>query len=159
MKNFIDILNRLKLALGVSMDSEVADFLEMKQSAFAGRKKRNSFPDEQLRLVAAKHGDLNLDVEYILTGDSDYHQQIIRAKDEYLELSALYYQQQKDSKAEKIQLSIFPEPNNANIVVDITDDELQLISNFRKSDLQGQTLILEIAKLIRQNSNNQESEY
>lgn len=68
MNNFIDIMNRLKLSLSISSDNEVASLLGISQSAFAGRKKRNSFPSEQLRLVALKHPELNLDVEYILNG-------------------------------------------------------------------------------------------
>lgn len=147
MKNFIDVLNRLKLALGVSMDSEVADFLEMKQSAFAGRKKRNSFPDEQLRLIAVKHSDLNLDVDYILTGDSERERKIQQAKDDFLEMGALHYQQQKLEKEQRVRLEIFPEPSNANISVAITERELKLISNFRKSDDDGQRIILEISHL------------
>lgn len=150
MKNFIDVLNRLKLALGVSMDSEVADFLEMKQSAFAGRKKRNSFPDEQLRLIAVKHSDLNLDVDYILTGDSERERKIQQAKDDFLEMGALHYQQQKLEKEQRVRLEIFPEPSNANISVAITERELKLISNFRKSDDDGQRIILEISHLTRQ---------
>ncbi|OPH36003.1 helix-turn-helix domain-containing protein [Moraxella equi] len=150
MKNFIDVLNRLKLALGVSMDSEVADFLEMKQSAFAGRKKRNSFPDEQLRLIAVKHSDLNLDVDYILTGDSERQRKIRQAKDEFLEMSGFYYQQQQLDKEQRIKLEVFPEPNNANTEVSVTEQELKLISNFRKSDDEGQRIILEISQLTRQ---------
>lgn len=149
MKNFIDILNRLKLALGVSMDSEVADFLEMKQSAFAGRKKRGSFPEEQLRLIAVKHSDLNLDVEYILAGDSERNRQIQQAKNDFLEMSVLHYQQKRQEKEQRVKLEIFPEPNNANIEVKITERELKLISNFRKSDDDGQRIILEISHLTR----------
>lgn len=150
MKNFIDVLNRLKLALGVSMDSEVADFLEMKQSAFAGRKKRNSFPEEQLRLIAVKHSDLNLDVDYILTGDSEKQKQKQLVQDEYLRKSYEYEQSKRAEKQRNITLSILPEPNNANIAVELTEQELKLISNFRKSDDDGQRIILEVSKLARQ---------
>lgn len=155
MKNFIDVLNRLKLALGVSMDSEVADFLEMKQSAFAGRKKRNSFPDEQLRLIAVKHSDLNLDVDYILTGDSERRKQKQLVQDEYLRKSYEYEQSKRAEKQKNITLSILPEPNNANIAVELTEQELKLISNFRKSDDDGQRIILEVSQLARQSLKSQ----
>lgn len=149
-KNFVDILNRLKLALGVSMDKEVAQFLEVTPTAFAERKKRGSFPDEQLRLIAVKHSNLNLDVDYILTGDSERRKQKQLVQDEYLRKSYEYEQSKRAEKQRNITLSILPEPNNANIAVELTEQELKLISNFRKSDDDGQRIILEVSQLARQ---------
>lgn len=149
-KNFVDILNRLKLALGVSMDKEVAQFLEVTPTAFAERKKRGSFPDEQLRLIAVKRSDLNLDVDYILTGDSERRKQKQLVQDEYLRKSYEYEQSKRAEKQRNITLSILPEPNNANIAVELTEQELKLISNFRKSDDDGQRIILEVSQLARQ---------
>lgn len=68
MSNFIDIANRLKLVLGVSTDMELANFLEIKQPAFAGRKKRDSFPIERLSMVLQKHSHLDIDFDYVVNG-------------------------------------------------------------------------------------------
>ncbi|OPH36002.1 helix-turn-helix domain-containing protein [Moraxella equi] len=68
MTNFIDIANRLKLMLGVSTDMELAKFLEIKPTAFAGRKKRNSFPTERLSMILQKHPHLDIDFDYVVNG-------------------------------------------------------------------------------------------
>ena len=71
MKNFTDIVNRLKTALSVSMDKDVAEYLNLTKSAFAERKRRGVFPEDALRLLELRHPELKLDVDYILTGNSD----------------------------------------------------------------------------------------
>ncbi|STZ63933.1 Uncharacterised protein [Moraxella lacunata] len=68
MSNFINIANRLKLALGVTTDMELAEFLELKPNAFAGRKKRNSFPTERLSMILQKHPRLDIDFDYVVNG-------------------------------------------------------------------------------------------
>lgn len=68
MTDFIDIANRLKLVLGVSTDMELAEFLEIKPTAFAGRKKRNSFPTERLSMILQKHPHLDIDFDYVVNG-------------------------------------------------------------------------------------------
>lgn len=68
MPNFIDIANRLKLILGISTDMELAEFLEIKPTAFAGRKKRNSFPTERLSMILQKHPHLDIDFDYVVNG-------------------------------------------------------------------------------------------
>ena len=57
MDSFKEKLLRLKNELKISTDKEVAAALGMKPTAFAERKKTNSFPDKQL-----------FDIEYILLG-------------------------------------------------------------------------------------------
>lgn len=68
MNDFINIANRLKLVLGISTDMELAKFLEIKQTAFAGRKKRNSFPTERLSMILQKHPHLDVDFDYVVNG-------------------------------------------------------------------------------------------
>ena len=51
-------------------DQEVADVLGMSKAAFSARKKRGSFPENELYALAAKHPDLGLDVGYVMTGKS-----------------------------------------------------------------------------------------
>lgn len=68
MNFFSDQLGRLKYALRVSKDGEVGEALGLSKTAFAERKRRKSFPERELYDLAAKRPDLNLDVDYVLTG-------------------------------------------------------------------------------------------
>lgn len=66
MKKFVDITNRLKTVLSVSMDKEIAELLGISKYSFAERKKRNSFPVHQLTEFVLSHPELDLDLDYIL---------------------------------------------------------------------------------------------
>lgn len=68
MPEFETRLARLKEALGVATAKEVANILEMSDKALNARKRRLSFPEKELYALAAKRPDLNLDVNYVLTG-------------------------------------------------------------------------------------------
>lgn len=65
---FVDFLYRLKQALDLKQDKDVADFLGLSEKAFSARKNRNSIPEQHLRTAAAMQPNLHLDVDYILTG-------------------------------------------------------------------------------------------
>lgn len=79
MDLFSDCLNRLKPMLRVSKDQEVAAALGLSKTAFSERKKRGSFPDRELRALARERPDLNIDVEYVLTGVAQAALEIIDA--------------------------------------------------------------------------------
>lgn len=68
MDFFSDSLVRLKHYLRVSKDQEVAAALGLSKTAFSERKKRNSFPEKELRALAQQRPELGIDVEYVLTG-------------------------------------------------------------------------------------------
>ena len=68
MDFFSDSLSRLKHYLRVSKDQEVAAALGLSKTAFSERKKRNSFPEKELRALAQQRPELGIDVEYVLTG-------------------------------------------------------------------------------------------
>lgn len=68
MNSFKEKLLRLKNELKISTDKEIAAILDMKPTAFAERKKTESFPEKELFALAAKRPDLNLDMDYILLG-------------------------------------------------------------------------------------------
>lgn len=68
MDVFSDSLARLKHLLRVSKDGEVAAALGFSKTAFSERKKRRSFPTEELRALAKSHPELGIDVDYVLTG-------------------------------------------------------------------------------------------
>lgn len=60
---------RLKQQLKVVEDRQVAEVLGMTGNAWTMRKRRDSFPEKELRAVAQQRPDLGLDVDYILTGE------------------------------------------------------------------------------------------
>lgn len=70
MNFFSDALSRLKYELRVSKDGEVAATLGMSKTAFAERKRRGAFPEREVRDLAVQRPDLNIDVDYVLTGVS-----------------------------------------------------------------------------------------
>lgn len=80
MDFFPEVLTRLKHALRVSKDQEVAQALELSKTAFSERKKRGAFPEKELRALAAKRPELGLDMNYILTGIEGSAQALLDAK-------------------------------------------------------------------------------
>lgn len=68
MKNFENILLRLKAELALAEDKEVAKILGMTPNAFTARKRRDVFPEEKLLALKSRRPDLNIDDTYILTG-------------------------------------------------------------------------------------------
>lgn len=68
MNFFKEATLRLKQQLKVTEDKQVAELLGMSPRAWAGRKRRDSFPEKELYALAAKRPELGLDVHYVLTG-------------------------------------------------------------------------------------------
>jgi hypothetical protein len=68
MNNFEKQLLRLKQALAVSADQEVAALLGLTKAAFSDRKVRDAFPEDKLLALSARRPELGLNVDYVLTG-------------------------------------------------------------------------------------------
>ncbi len=68
MREFDRQLIRLKEALGVTEDQDVANALGLSKAALSDRKKRGAFPDDKLLALIAKRPDLKLDFDYITLG-------------------------------------------------------------------------------------------
>ena len=68
MNFFEEATLRLKQQLRATQDKEIAAALGLSAQSWAGRKKRNSFPEKELRALVQQRPDLGLDVEYVLTG-------------------------------------------------------------------------------------------
>lgn len=68
MKNFDEQLLRLKQAVKLTDDQDVAALLGMTKAAFSGRKKRGVFPEDKLFALATRRPEMQLDAIYILTG-------------------------------------------------------------------------------------------
>ncbi|MDH3000166.1 hypothetical protein A1D23_08185 [Chelonobacter oris] len=66
--SFSDIFDRLSKSVDKSAAKDIAAMLEMTPTALSERKKRNSFPEDKLHELAKRRPDLDLNVNYILTG-------------------------------------------------------------------------------------------
>jgi hypothetical protein len=66
--NFDDIISRLKKALNIKNDCELAEKLNMKAGTFNARKKANSLPYEEVLILAELE---KLDFNWVLTGKDD----------------------------------------------------------------------------------------
>lgn len=70
MKKFDEQLLRLKAELKETEDQAIAAYLGLTKAAFSDRKRRDAFPADKLRALAQQRPDLNIDVDYVLTGVS-----------------------------------------------------------------------------------------
>lgn len=61
---------RLKQQLKVTEDKQAAEILGMTGNAWTMRKRRNTFPEKELRALAQQRPELGIDVDYVLTGQS-----------------------------------------------------------------------------------------
>ena len=68
MNFFEEATLRLKQQLQKTQDKEIAATLGLSAQSWAGRKKRGSFPEKELRALAQQRPELGIDVEYVLTG-------------------------------------------------------------------------------------------
>jgi hypothetical protein len=69
-------LLRLKGALQVTTDKEVAEALGMSPNALNERKRRDAFPDDKVRALAAERG---FDADYVITGVAQAALEMIQA--------------------------------------------------------------------------------
>lgn len=79
MNNFDAALLRLKGQIGMTEDQAVAGLLGLSKASFSDRKRRDSFPVDKLRALAQQRTDLNIDVDYVLTGVAQAALEIIAA--------------------------------------------------------------------------------
>lgn len=71
MRKFDQQLLRLKSALGISSDQEIAALLGMSKAAFSDRKKRDAFPEDKLLALVTRRPDLVVSPDYVLTGKTE----------------------------------------------------------------------------------------
>jgi hypothetical protein len=60
---------RLKQQLKVTEDKQAAEALGMTGNAWTMRKRREAFPEKELRALAQQRPELGIDVDYVLTGE------------------------------------------------------------------------------------------
>lgn len=82
MKIFDAALLRLKGQIGATEDQAVAALLGLSKASFSDRKRRDSFPVDKLRALAQQRPDLNIDVDYVITGVAQAALEMIQAAQE-----------------------------------------------------------------------------
>ena len=136
-KDFVLRLERLKVSLDVSDDQAVAGALGMSLSALSGRKARGVWPENEVRLLAHKHPELNIDVEWVSSGESPEA------------LKAMFTTSQQ--VAEKS--STAPGKGGAAAestapVGELGDDEQRLIAQFRRCNEESRAMLLQYCELL-----------
>lgn len=127
MKNFIDITNRLKTELSISLDKEIAELLGMSKFSFAERKKRDSFPVHQLTEFVLTHPELDLDLDYILGN--------IKTPKEKKGVEIVVNPSARDEFDEEME------------VEHLTPKEVLLVKYYRKSSQRGKDNLLRTAHM------------
>lgn len=143
MKSFTDKLNRLKTALSLTMDKDVAKFLGFTKSAFAERKRRGVFPEEALRLADLANPELKLDIDYILKGDRDP----LRA---FLDNTSKMELENPTSPADFQTEEVYITPKDANTYVLLNFEEVLLLNFYRRSDSKGKATIFDVANMSKE---------
>lgn len=134
MSDFEDQLARLKTALALPEDQDVAELLGMTKAAFSARKSRGSFPVDKLKALAADRPKLKLDVKYVLTGVSDELERRLAAVGAATKVASKAGD--RDSRR-AVQQAAFEA-----LVESLSADEQQLVHYFRNADERGRALLL-----------------
>lgn len=99
MNFFEEATLRLKQQLRVTEDKQAAEALGMTGNAWTMRKRRDAFPEKELRALAQQRPELGIDVEFVLTGGT------LTAHQKQIQDTALHVtQSQPDSKAHLLEL-------------------------------------------------------
>ena len=112
---FVNRLNRLKFALGVSKDKEVASFLGLADKAFNARKARNSFPAQELLTLCEARPELKLNYDFIMEGKPQQESQ-----DEFVNR-----QQLLNRMTELVQALPLSSISRVRLALDLTGDPAQ----------------------------------
>ncbi|MBV8249112.1 MAG: hypothetical protein JO200_11755 [Comamonas sp.] len=160
MNFFEEATLRLKQQLRATQDKEIALMLGLSAQSWAGRKKRGSFPEKELRALMQQRPELGLDVDYVLTGEGMRHitgQQ--DSKGQALADAVLTAGEAAAGRKEKARRAVMGKPSNAQNAVALTAgvsliepaeqaDEARLLAAFRASNSAGRAAILLAAQGI-----------
>ena len=130
-------LHRLKAALRIAEDQDVARRLGMSKAAFSARKMRGAFPVDRVKALAIDEPELHLDVDYVLTGVSAEVERRFAAVRTATGIAASV----KDVRERyRVQEDVV-----GALVGALAADEQQLVSCYRQADERGKTAILTAA--------------
>ena len=143
MKYFDEQLLRLKQAVKLTDDQDVAALLGMTKAAFSGRKKRGAFPEDKLFALATRRPDLHLDVLHILAGNKkDVAIQLTLAE---LEAALAYGADKGGSIAEQMsRAAALVEAMHAPL----PPDEQALLETYRRCTPKARAHLVQTAALL-----------
>lgn len=155
MNFFEEATLRLKQQLRVIEDKQAAEALGMTGNAWTQRKRRGAFPEKELRALAQQRPELDIDVEYVLTGEhlglttdgwgskERAFAEIARTAGELVpdlgEKSTAVKGRRPSSKEAGASTTFMPP---------VVSDEARLLAAFRASDSAGRAAILLAARGI-----------
>ncbi|ASK91067.1 helix-turn-helix domain containing protein [Xanthomonas campestris pv. trichodesmae] len=145
MREFDRQLLRLKEALGILDDQDVATTLGMTKAAFSARKTRGVFPEDKLASLAVRRPELKLDVGYVMTGKRQELERRLAAIRTATDIAARTTDDQ--TALNDVQGLVF----NA-LVAQLSNEEQLLVANFRQANPQGRTAILATAAAVAASS-------
>ncbi len=137
MRAFDRQLLRLKQALGLVEDQAVAAALGMSKAAFADRKRRDAFPVDKLKALAADRPDLRLDLRHILSDTSDELERRLAALATATKIAGFV-----DDEGARYEVQ---ERAFMALVEHLDADEQRLVHCYRRADTKGKALLLATA--------------
>ena len=138
-KDFELRLERLKVSLKVFDDQAIASALGMAKGAFLTRKTRGVWPENEVRLLAQRYPELNIDVNWVSTGESSEAWKAMFTASQGA--AAKSTSSGRDAAEALLQEEDAP-------VTDLTDDEKRLISLFRHCDDESKAWLLQISESV-----------
>jgi hypothetical protein len=145
-KDFELRLERLKVSLKVFDDQAVASALGMAKGAFLTRKTRGVWPENEVRLLAQRYPELNIDVNWVSTGESqETWKAMFTASQGAASKSSGASGAARDA-TRTAEASL--QDGDAPTVTDLTDDEKRLISLFRRCDDASKAWLLQISESV-----------
>ena len=127
MNFFEEASLRLKQQLKLTEDRQVAEAIGMTSNAWTMRKRRGAFPEKELRAAAQQRPDLQIDVNYVLTGGPNV---------------AVAMGCDPKTVAGPVAMALATDAQAAQ------EDEARLLAAFRAADSAGRAAILMAAKGI-----------
>lgn len=162
MDFFEEATLRLKQQLKLSENKQVAQAIGMTSNAWTKRKQRGVFPEKELRAFAQQHPDLNINVDYVLTGGlagSNVAEALgrdPRAVAGPKTLAALDGSDMRAYAAERVQAAANVSPQVAAVTPQydegelLTAEEVALVLAYRSASSAGRAAIVLAAKAIGQ---------
>jgi len=140
-KDFVLRLERLKVSLGVSDDQAVAAALGMSVATLSARRTRGVWPESEVRLLAQKHPELNIDVEWVSTGESPEAWKAMFTTSQQVA-------EQASTKAATRSAGDAAEAEVAGAAGDLSEDEQRLVALFRNCNEESKAMLLQYSELL-----------
>lgn len=144
LREFTLRLERLKASLGVSDDQALAQSLGMTKAALLGKKARGAWPEEEVRALSQRYPELGLDLDWVLTGESqETWKATFTASQKAAEKAARLARTRSRAAAgdEWVSQEVGDED-------DLSEDERRLVALFRRGADESKAMLLQLAEVM-----------